>query len=329
MGGGGSYYDRDTRDGYATTSSGYSKDAEKNLSQSSVDQGLLPKGRTLVSKAKSPVIYAFDVTGSMGSLPKVIYDKMPLIAGQIVENRYLEDPEVGLAAIGDVRCDQAPIQICDFSLIRSLDDWLKRIWLEGNGGGNQGESYEFMAYFYARYCEMPEAETPFLLITGDEPMRGSLSKSELEQRFGGKHEPIDTKDVFDEVRRKFKGNVFGIFCTHGRDGDAGALESWRKAFGKERVILLREDKAVADVTLGIFAVMTGSRTLDQYCEDMKTKRDKAQTDDRIAEVRKALEQLSAIAPKTKKPSAGGKSKPGPKTNKKTGESGKGKKPGRL
>ena len=327
MGGGGSYYDRDTTDGYATTSRGYSKDAEKNLSQTSMDQGLQPKGRTLVSKAKSPVIYAFDVTGSMGTLPKVIYDKMPLIAGQIVENRYLEDPEVSLAAIGDVRCDQAPIQVCDFSIIKKLDDWLKRIWLEGNGGGNQGESYEFMAYFYARYCETPNAETPFLLITGDEPMRASLSKSELEQRFGGKHEAIDTKDVFDEVRKKFNGNVFGIFCTHGGSGDSGALASWQKAFGKERVVLLNDDKAVADVTLGIFAIMTGSRTLDEYCEDMKTKRDKAQTDDRIAQVREALKQLSAIAPGKRSPQSGkSKKKSAPQ---KKGSGNKGKKPGRF
>lgn len=325
MGGGGSYYDRDTTDGYATNSRGVSKKAEETLSRSKVDPGLLPMKRTILSKAKSPVIYAFDVTGSMGTLPKVIFDKMPLIAGQIVENGYLEDPEVSLAAIGDVQGDQAPIQVGDFSLIKKLDDWLQRIWLEGNGGGNGGESYEFTAYFYARYCEMPNAETPFLLITGDEHHRETLYKSELEVRFGGKHETVEAKEIFDELKKKFNGNVFLIYASHGRGDDNAIAQQWRRTLGKEHVIVLESDKAVADVTLGLFAIMTGSRTLDEYCEDMKTKRDKAQTDDRVDEVRRSLKQLEAIAPGKRPPPGKGK----PKSSPKKGGGGKGTKPGRF
>jgi len=296
MGGGGTFYDRDIADGYKTNSSGVSKQAEEKLSRSRLDSALLPKNRTIRSKARSPVIYTFDVTASMGTLPQVIYDKMPLIAGQIVENRYLDDPEVSLAAIGDVKCDQAPIQIGDFSPMRKLDDWLQRLWLEGGGGGNGGESYEFTAYYYARYCEIPNAVTPFLLMTGDEPIRETLYKSELEKHFGGKHETVETKDVFDELKKKFKGNVFLIYASHGDGSSDRVIEQWQRMIGKERVIVLGADKAVADVTLGIFAVMTGSRTLDEYCEDMKTKRDKAQSKSRIEEVRKTLQQLTALAP---------------------------------
>lgn len=296
MGGGGSYYDRDIKDGYKTTSQGYSKVAEEQLSKSRVDVGLLPKGRTVVSNAESPVIYGFDVTGSMGTLPKVIYDKMPLIAGQIVENGYLEDPEISLAAIGDVKGDSAPIQVGDFSKIKKLDDWLQRVWLEGGGGGNGGESYEFTMYFYARYCEIPNAVTPFFLITGDEHFRETLYKSDLERHFGGKHETIQTQAIFEELKKKFKGNVFLIHPSRS-NGVSNIVRQWQELLGKERVVLFDREKAVADVTLGLFAIMTGSRTLDEYCDDMKTKRDKAQDDDRIAEVRESLKQLVSIAPK--------------------------------
>ncbi len=300
MGGGGSYYDRDTTDGYATTSAGVSRQAEEKLSRTFMNSGLDPKGRKLVSEAENPVVYAFDETGSMGNLPKIIYDKMPLIAGQIVENGYIKDPEVSLAAVGDIECDQAPIQIGDFSEVRKLDSWLERIWLEGNGGGNGGESYEFTAYFYARYCEMPKAVAPFFLMTGDEPMRETLDREDLARHFGGTHETVGAAQVFKELLEKFQGNVFLIYASHGGNERSGVVEQWRGMVGPERVIVLDSDKAVADVTLGIFAVMTGSRTLDEYCEDMRTKRDKAQSDDRVAEVRTALQQLTAIAPQGRK-----------------------------
>jgi hypothetical protein len=331
MGGGGSYYDRDTTDGYSRNSRGVSQRAEEELSRRRVDAGMLPKGRRLVCQAKSPVVYAFDVTGSMGTLPKTIFDKMPMIAGQIAENGYLDDPQVCIAAVGDVRCDSAPIQVGDFTLIRNLDDWLKRVWLEGGGGGNGGESYEYAGYFFDRYCEIPEAVTPFLLITGDEDFRDTLYKSDLDRHFGGKHEETTAREVFDSLKRKFKNNVFLIHRYFG-DGDAKIVSHWCELLGDEHVVRLGSDTAVADVTLGLFAIMTGSRSLEEYLDDMKTKRQVAQTDARVAEVRKSLKPLLAIAPKS--PIIAAPSAPTPPTGKgkkkpPAAGKGKGKKPGRL
>jgi hypothetical protein len=328
MGGGGSYYDRDTRDGYTKTSAGYSKAAEELMSSSSVDKGLLPKDRTVESRAKSPVVYAFDVTGSMDNLPMIIVDKMPLIAGQIAENGYLDDPEMSIAAIGDIERDKAPIQVGDFTLLRNVDDWFKRVWRENGGGGNDVEGYEHMAYYYARYCRMPSAETPFFLFTGDEGVREMLYKSDLERHFGGTHETISAKDVFKELDKKFKNNVFLIHRYYSR-GDDAVLQGWRKVLPDARIIRLGSDLSIGDVTLGLLAVMTGSRTLDEYCEDMKTKRDKAQTEDRIAEVRESLAPLLAIAPSKKAPPSRRSGRKGaPKRGSSEGKA-KGKKPGRF
>src|SRR5262249_49431126 len=179
MGGGGSYYDRDIKDGYDRGQSGYTQAAAEKMGRKEADPGLLPKDRRLTCNAASPVVYAFDVTGSMGTLPRIIYDKMPLIAGQIAECGYLEDAEISLAAVGDILSDRAPIQIAEFSIIRKLDDWLERIWLEGNGGGQAKESYEYTAFFYARYAEMPVATTPFFVFTGDEGFRETLYANDL------------------------------------------------------------------------------------------------------------------------------------------------------
>jgi hypothetical protein len=299
MGGGGSYYDRDIQDGYARTPGGFSPQAAEKMGRRAADPGLLPKDRRLECVAKCPVVYAFDVTGSMGNLPRIIYDKMPMIAGQITECGYLVDAQMSLSAIGDILSDQAPLQVAEFSLIRKLDDWLQRVWLEGNGGGQAAESYEYTAYFYARMCDLKDAEVPFFIITGDEGFRETLYGSDLVRHFGGTHKNTEAADVFEELKRKFKGNVFMIRRRYAGEENDKIQAQWEKALGADYVIPLGSDQAIADVTLGLFALMTGSRTLDEYLDDLKTKRDVAQTDERIAEVRESLRRVATLKPAAK------------------------------
>ena len=294
MGGSGEHYDRDTRDGYARTAKGTSVVAEKEMSRQGVDRGLLPKNRLLTCEAQSPIVYAFDVTGSMDNLPKIIYDKMPLMAGQIAECGYLRDPQVSLAAVGDIVCDDAPLQIGDFTKMRKLDDWLKRMWLEKGGGGQAVESYEYAAYFYARFCELPKAKTPFFLFTGDEGFRETLYASDLTRHFGGKHKDVETKDIFDELKRKFMDNVILLHRPYRDSDDVDIVRQWSGVLGKDHIVVLKSDQAVADVTLGIFAIVSGARTLEEYLRDLKTTRDVPQTDARIREVRQSLAGLKQM-----------------------------------
>jgi len=302
MGGGGTYYDRDVTDRSRRTSKGFSDVAEAKMSRSRVDAAVLPRGRKLTCTTKSPVVYAFDVTGSMGDLPKIIYDKMPMMAGQLIEKGYLEDTMISLSAVGDVLSDQAPLQVCDFSVVKNLDEWLQRIWLEGNGGGQARESYELIAYFYARMCDIPNAETPVFLFTGDEGFRENLPAATLREYFGEGSENTNAKSVFEELKKKFKGNVFLIHRRYGQ-GDQEIVAQWENVLGRERVIKLGSDLAIADVTLGVFAIVTGKRTLEEYLQDMKTR---GQEEHRIAEVRESLKTLAAAVKPTAGPKKSGK-----------------------
>jgi hypothetical protein len=304
MGGGGSYYDRDVQDGYDRGKAGYSDSAAEKMGRREADAGLLPKDRRVACAAKSPVVYAFDVTGSMGNLPRIIYDKMPLIAGQIAECGYLEDAEISLAAVGDILSDKAPIQVADFSIIRKLDDWLERVWLEGGGGGQARESYEYTAYFYARRCDLSAAKTPFFVITGDEGFRETLYANDLARHFGGSHENVETDVLLAELKQKFAGNVFLIRRKYSGSENDAIQAQWERALGADCVVPLGSDQAIADVTLGLFALMTGSRTLDEYLDDLVTKRAVPQTDERIAEVRQSLTRIAARAPKPTAPPPG-------------------------
>jgi len=315
MGAGGSYYDRDVTYKGRRNLRGFSDLAEEKISQSRVNAAVLPKSRKLYSTCKSPLVYAFDVTGSMGDLPLIIWDKMPMIAGQLMMQEYLEDPMMSLAAIGDVISDSAPVQICDFSPIRSLDEWLERLWREGGGGGQAKESYEFTAYFYSRLYDMEGAATPTLLFTGDEGFREKLTSAELQEHFGGEHESVDTARIFEELKEKFNGNVFLVHPTftlnYGMDTDRIIIAQWQELLGKERVILLESSLAIADVTLGIFALASGSRTLDEYIEDIRNRplemegvKYEPQSEERILEVRRSLELLATAG----KPRATGRRK---------------------
>ena len=308
MGGGGAYYDRNVTDKSRRTSKGFSDIAEERMSRTQTDAAVIPGKRRLICNAKSPVVYAYDVTGSMGGLPKIIFDKVPMMAGQLTEQNYLEEVEISIAAIGDVLCDQAPLQVCDFSVIKSLDEWLQRIWLEGNGGGQRKESYELIAYFYAKKCEMPNAKTPIFLFTGDEGLREKLPAATLREHFGEDAESMDACDVFDELKKKFRNNVFLIHRPYYQtlSADEEIVAQWEKALGKEKVIKIKNDLAIADITLGLFAIVSRKRTLEEYLQDMRMRRNhetgelEPQSEERVEEVREALSELAATIKPVKK-----------------------------
>ena len=153
---GGGYYDRDvgmTEPSEAETA--YTARAEQAMRQTGLHPELSPRGRFLVCANKHPIVVAMDVTRSRGNDSKIVYDKMPMLYGQVMMQGYLEDPAISFAAIGDAtNGDRAPLQVCDFASGTDLDGWLTKIWLEEGGGGTGRESYELAAFFFARLTEL-------------------------------------------------------------------------------------------------------------------------------------------------------------------------------
>ncbi len=313
MGGGGSYYDRDVTDKSFRGSQGFSSDAERILRQSEMDPALLPKNRRLVCTAKNPLVNDFDVTGSMGSLPKIMmWDKWPGIVGQIVARKYLPDPQMSITATGDIRSDSSPLQMCDFSALRNLDKWLKRIHFEGQGGGQGSESYAMTAYYYAYMCDFPKAENPVYLITGDEAFVERLGADDLREHFGvelGELNDTTASQVFADLLEKFMGNVFLIHRKYGTIGSEGwtnakIVGQWEGVLGKEKIIFLPEDLAIGDIALGVYAIVSGARNLKQYLEDMRTRpldlgegvTYEPQSPERIRQVEEALQPLKSFKP---------------------------------
>lgn len=99
----------------------------------------------------TPIIVAFDVTGSMGIVPNMmVRDLLPKLMIQLEEAK-IPDPELLFIAFGDHHTDRCPIQVTQFeSDTEKICNALTDLYLEGAGGGNSHES-ALMAWIVAGY----------------------------------------------------------------------------------------------------------------------------------------------------------------------------------
>ena len=205
----------------------------------------------------TPIAVLFDVTGSMGTVPRTLQTKLPQLLGLLTRKGYATDPHLMFGAIGDATCDRVPLQIGQFESDNRMDEDLARIVLEGGGGGQRRESYELAMYFMARHTDLDSVakrgRRGYLFIIGDEMAYPRINPKEV-RRFVGDTlgEPIATEAMLAELRRSF--DVYYIMPTAaGWGGDAEILGYWRKLLG-QHVIELDDLDAVCEtiaLTVGL------------------------------------------------------------------------------
>lgn len=158
-----------------------------------------------------PVILALDVTGSMGDGAVKVAKSL----NNIMENLYesVEDVEFMVMGIGDLYCDNAPIQASQFESDIRIAEQLDKIYFEGGGGGNGYESYTAAWYFGLYNCELDcwkRGKKGTIITIGDEPLNPYLQRSELEYVLGniGHDTPTETNDLYKAVIEKY--NIYHI-----------------------------------------------------------------------------------------------------------------------
>ena len=285
---GGDYYDRDVIS--CVSQSGFSDTSAKIVGAvKKLHQDLNPmkwKDKKLTSTKANPIIFALDVTGSMGEWTRIIYDKMPMFYGQIMMQNYLKEPTISFCAIGDYTYDEAPLQVTDFAQGSDIDQLLAKMFLEGGGGGSYFESYELAAYFYNNHCELENAQLPFFFVTGDESFYEKIPEKYITRIIGKSpnENSINARDCWKILMKKF--NVFLIKKTYEEERrEIQIMKQWTDTIGEERVLKIENPKACIDIMLGAISISSGNRSLDTYIEDMKVR---GQTSERIQEVAKAL-----------------------------------------
>jgi len=223
----------------------------------------------------------------MGDWAKIIYDKMPMLYGQIMMQKYLDDPSVSFCAIGDALKDKSPLQVSSFAKGKEIDTVLPKIFLEGGGGHNQKESYELAAYFYDNFCLLESDVMPFMFITGDEGFFPSLEKSTITSFLGsveGLEKTQNSSKIFWELQKKF--NLFLLKKEYSDpDDELEIYTQWAAAIGKERILTIKKPKSCVDTILGAIAITSGKRDLDGYMNDL---RERDQNEERMKEVYEAL-----------------------------------------
>src|SRR3712207_5471414 len=64
--------------------------------------------------ASVAIAVIFDVTGSMGSVPRVLQTKLGALMRVLFEKGYVAHPHILFGAVGDAFCDPVPLQIGQF-----------------------------------------------------------------------------------------------------------------------------------------------------------------------------------------------------------------------
>ena len=213
----------------------------------------------------------FDVTGSMGAVPRQLQAKMPQLLGLLLRKGYVTDPQVMFAAVGDATCDRAPLQAGQFESDNRMDEDLGRLLLEGGGGGGLEESYELALYFMARHTVTDAWEKRrqrgLLFMIGDEKARRRVSAREVRQFTGDTLQadiPLD--DILAEVRERW--DLYYIMpgeAYHARDDKV--RDFWRGLLGQN--FIETEDTAAIPELIAVTAGLAlGTADLDSGLADL-------------------------------------------------------------
>eukprot|EP01126_Amoeba_proteus_P043780 TRINITY_DN4827_c0_g2_i3.p1 TRINITY_DN4827_c0_g2~~TRINITY_DN4827_c0_g2_i3.p1 ORF type:complete len:334 (-),score=85.59 TRINITY_DN4827_c0_g2_i3:94-1095(-) len=226
----------------------------------------------------------------MGNWAKTLWDKLPVFYGQMLTRGYITDPSISFSGVGDANTDKAPLQVTNFEVGTALDNQIEKIWLEGAGGGQTYETYELCAYFYARKCKLTNPVTPFFFFMGDEGFYKNVKKDHVQKVIGDPlPEDTDSFLIFRELRKKF--HVFFIHKPYfDPDVDEKRLARWRDAVGPDRILEMREPKAIVDIMLGAISLISRARTLPEYLDDLRSR---GQSASRVVEVQNALQPVAA------------------------------------
>lgn len=201
------------------------------------------------------VVFALDVTGSMGDIPHLLATRELPKFMNVVTTCGIADVQVLFLAVGDATCDSAPLQVGQFETTAELmDQWLTRTYLEGGGGGTNQESYELALYFLAQHTEMDcyvkRGRRGYLFMTGDEEPYRVLSKHIVESVIGDRlDDDLKAEEIIAELQKTF----VPFFLIPDQRRRAGCERIWRYLLG-DHVLCMDAPEDVCYVSAGALLI---------------------------------------------------------------------------
>lgn len=218
----------------------------------------------------TPIIIAFDVTGSMGTIPhKMVTKLLPKLMDRLKEIG-VSDPELLFMGFGDHKCDDAPIQVTQFeSDTEKICSSLQSLYLEGGGGGNGGES-ALLAWIVAGYHTEIDSwykrnKKGFLFTISDEANHSDVNSRALVRFMGYENgcSAISAVEALEKAKEQY--NVYHI---HVNDGFHRFESSWNELLG-DNVIRCNSDdinKVIADTIHSIIGNNSSDITSENKSE---------------------------------------------------------------
>ena len=265
-----SYYD--THSHYSRASSVHEaftqRGIHKNLDPRNLKNGIRESCDSIESPNSRAVVIAFDDTGSMGDIPFYfikhgLKDLIKIIQGGVLGY----DPHILYAAIGDVRCDGSPLQVTQFEADTRMIDQLGQFYIEGGGGGNDGESYELPWYFLAKHtkidCLNKRGIKGIYISIGDDKPHDAVTRAQLKEVFGEKENSENAKFTAEQLRDMAaeKYLLFHVMIDEGGYGSRNVPETWRRLLGNH-VAQLSDHRYLAELLATILKMQNGVEKLE-------------------------------------------------------------------
>ena len=196
--------------------------------------------------------FGLDNTGSMTWIPEdIIKHQFPKLMNGLKEIG-IKDPQLLFMAVGDHFSDNYPCQVSQFECeTEKILDTVQHLYLEGNGGGNGGESY-LLAWIMAGYhteldCWYKDHRKGFLFTIGDEPTHMRISGTDLTKVLGYERgaKDITAKEALKKAQEQYE--VFHIYTKGGCHPESEVRPGWEELLGDH--FLVADGKNVNKVIL--------------------------------------------------------------------------------
>lgn len=213
------------------------------------------------SPKATPVILGFDVTASMGYLARELaVNALNRAVTTLCREQPITNPHILCAAIGDSRCDAAPLQVTQFEADIRMVRQLTELYLEGGGGGNGGESYNLLWYFAAKHTKTDawekRGEKGILITIGNDFCHPDLTPAEIRRVFGDAVPyTLPNRELLMMAAEKWR--IFHIHMA-GQSDSREILSSWQRLLpGGATELPVRDVEYLADLITGIISTASG------------------------------------------------------------------------
>lgn len=218
-----------------------------------------------------PIAVAFDGTGSMGRVPTVTQEKLKTLFGLMLRQGYAEDPQVLIACYGDAYTDRVPLQVSQFEDDNRIDDNLDKLFIEGNGGGNGGESMALAWYYLAAHTATDawdkRKKKGYAFFVADEVSHDVLPSQVTD--IVGVGEPLladlSVEGLAKAVQEKWDVRILVIDNLSAQM--QGSVKFYEKLFGKDHVLVVEDPDSVTETIALAIGALEGNIDIDADAED--------------------------------------------------------------